>query len=268
VLRRGKRLPGKTPEQVLAMRRAGLVVARTLEAVGQALAPGRTTAELDAVAEDLIRGDGAVPSFKGYQGFPASLCVSVNEEVVHGIPGGRRLEAGDLVSVDCGAILDGWHGDAARSWVVEDTRLAMWHGIGALRPGGRVFDIGDAIQDLLEGREKERRLTYGLVEDYGGHGIGRGMHMDPWIPMFSSRGTSDRVSEGLTVAVEPMVTLGSARTRTLSDDWTVVTTDASRAAHWENTVAVTADGLWVLTELDGGAAGLAEAGARYAPLGD
>lgn len=281
MLRRGKRLPGKTPEQVLAMRRAGLVVARTLEAVGQALAPGRTTAELDAVAEDLIRGDGAVPSFKGYQGFPASLCVSVNEEVVHGIPGERRLEAGDLVSVDCGAILDGWHGDAARSWVVpgapadaatdalvEDTRLAMWHGIGALRPGGRVFDIGDAIQDLLEGREKERRLTYGLVEDYGGHGIGREMHMDPWIPMFSSRGTSDRVSEGLTVAVEPMVTLGSAHTRTLSDDWTVVTTDASRAAHWENTVAVTADGLWVLTELDGGAAGLAEAGARYAPLGD
>lgn len=263
------------------MRVAGLVVARTLELVRESLEPGRTTGELDAIAEDSIRGAGAVPSFKGYHGFPGSLCVSVNDEVVHGIPGERRLAAGDLVSVDCGAIVDGWHGDAARSWVVpgapadeatdalvEDTRLSMWHGIAALRTGGRLFAIGDAIQELLEEREAQRGLTYGIVEEYGGHGIGREMHMEPWIPNYAARGSGGTVPKGLTVAIEPMVTLGSPDNRTLADDWTVVTQDGSRACHWENTVAVTEDGLWVLTELDGGAAGLAEVGATFAPLGD
>lgn len=263
------------------MRVAGLVVARTLELVGESLEPGRTTGELDAIAEDSIRGAGAVPSFKGYHGFPGSLCVSVNDEVVHGIPGERRLAAGDLVSVDCGAIVDGWHGDAARSWVVpgapadeatdalvEDTRLSMWHGIGALRTGGRLFGIGHAIQELLEEREAQRGLTYGIVEEYGGHGIGREMHMEPWIPNYAARGSGGTVPKGLTVAIEPMVTLGSPDNRTLGDDWTVVTQDGSRACHWENTVAVTEGGLWVLTELDGGAAGLAEVGATFAPLGD
>lgn len=263
------------------MRAAGLVVARTLELVRESLEPGRSTAELDAVAEDSIRGAGAVPSFKGYHGFPASLCVSVNDEVVHGIPGERTLAAGDLVSVDCGAIVDGWHGDAARSWVVpgapadtatdalvEDTRLSMWHGIGALRSGGKLFAIGEAIQELLEEREEQRGLTYGIVEEYGGHGIGREMHMDPWIPNYAARGSGGTVPTGLTVAIEPMVTLGSPESHTLSDEWTVVTDDGSLACHWENTVAVTDGGLWVLTELDGGAAGLAEVGASFAPLGD
>lgn len=279
MLGRGKKLPAKTTEQVVSMRAAGLVVARTLELVRQAIEPGKTTAQLDILAEDAIRGDGAVPSFKGYQGFPASLCISVNDEIVHGIPGGRRLEAGDLVSVDCGAIVDGWHGDAARSWVVpggepradrdalvEDTRLSMWHGMAALRPGGRLFAIGDAIQDFVEERAAERGLTYGIVEEFGGHGIGREMHMEPWIPNYSARGGGGTVQAGLTVAVEPMVTLGGIANRTLADDWTVVTQDGALACHWENTVAVTQDGLWVLTELDGGAAGLAEVGATYAPL--
>ncbi len=263
------------------MRSAGLVVARTLERVQRELRPGCTTAELDAVAEECIRGAGATPSFKGYHGFPGSLCVSVNEVVVHGIPGGRRLEAGDLVSVDCGAIVDGWHGDAARSWVVpgapadaateallEDTRVSMWHGIASLRPGGPVFDIGAAVQDLLEEREVRRGLRYGIVEGFGGHGIGREMHMDPWIPNFRTRGSGGSVSVGTTLAIEPMVTLGTIETRTLEDDWTVVTEDGSLACHWENTVAVTDSGLWVLTELDGGEAGLAEVGATYGPLAD
>lgn len=281
MLGRGKRLTGKSDQQLGAMRVAGLVVARTLELVRESLEPGRTTGELDAIAEGSIRGAGAVPSFKGYHGFPGSLCVSVNDEVVHGIPGERRLAAGDLVSVDCGAIVDGWHGDAARSWVVpgapadeatdalvEDTRLSMWHGIAALRTGGRLFAIGDAIQELLEEREAQRGLTYGIVEEYGGHGIGREMHMEPWIPNYAARGSGGTVPKGLTVAIEPMVTLGSPDNRTLADDWTVVTQDGSRACHWENTVAVTEGGLWVLTELDGGAAGLAEVGATFAPLGD
>ena len=177
--------------------------------------------------------------------------------------------------------VDGWHGDAARSWVVpgapadeatdalvEDTRLSMWHGIGALRTGGRLFGIGHAIQELLEEREAQRGLTYGIVEEYGGHGIGREMHMEPWIPNYAARGSGGTVPKGLTVAIEPMVTLGSPDNRTLGDDWTVVTQDGSRACHWENTVAVTEGGLWVLTELDGGAAGLAEVGATFAPLGD
>lgn len=281
MLGRSKRLTGKSDQQLGAMRVAGLVVARTLEVVRASLEPGRTTGELDAIAEGSIRGAGAVPSFKGYHGFPGSLCVSVNDEVVHGIPGERRLAAGDLVSVDCGAIVDGWHGDAARSWVVpgapadeatdalvEDTRLSMWHGIAALRTGGRLFAIGDAIQELLEEREAQRGLTYGIVEEYGGHGIGREMHMEPWIPNYAARGSGGTVPKGLTVAIEPMVTLGSPDNRTLADDWTVVTQDGSRACHWENTVAVTEGGLWVLTELDGGAAGLAEVGATFAPLGD
>lgn len=281
MLGRGKRLTGKSDQQLGAMRVAGLVVARTLELVRESLEAGRTTGELDAIAEGSIRGAGAVPSFKGYHGFPGSLCVSVNDEVVHGIPGERRLAAGDLVSVDCGAIVDGWHGDAARSWVVpgspadeatdalvEDTRLSMWHGIAALRTGGRLFAIGDAIQELLEEREAQRGLTYGIVEEYGGHGIGREMHMEPWIPNYAARGSGGTVPKGLTVAIEPMVTLGSPDNRTLADDWTVVTQDGSRACHWENTVAVTEGGLWVLTELDGGAAGLAEVGATFAPLGD
>ena len=271
----------KSDAELAAMARAGVVTSRALDAAVAAAVPGETTADLDRAFRAVLDEYGAESNFLGYYGYPATVCTSVNEEVVHGIPGERRLAAGDLVSVDCGAIVDGWHGDAARSWVVpgapadeatdalvEDTRLSMWHGIGALRTGGRLFGIGHAIQELLEEREAQRGLTYGIVEEYGGHGIGREMHMEPWIPNYAARGSGGTVPKGLTVAIEPMVTLGSPDNRTLGDDWTVVTQDGSRACHWENTVAVTEGGLWVLTELDGGAAGLAEVGATFAPLGD
>lgn len=270
-----ERIEYKTREQVLVMRRAGLVVARALDAVRAALRPGVTTAELDAVAEDVIRSAGAVPSFKGYHGFPASVCVSVNEEVVHGIPGSRVVAAGDLVSVDCGAIVEGWHGDAAFSAVVggpqgadpddqalvDATRRALWAGIAALRCGGRLGDVGAAVEDSVDG-------AYGIVEGYVGHGIGSAMHQAPEVLNYRTRERGVRLREGLCVAVEPMLVRGDPETAVLADDWTVVTTDGSRAAHWEHSVAVGPDGPWVLTAHDGGEADLAALGVRAAPLAD
>ncbi|MEJ5913801.1 type I methionyl aminopeptidase [Pseudokineococcus sp. 1T1Z-3] len=274
VLRR-ERVEWKTPDQVRLMRQAGLVVADALAAVRAEVRPGTTTAQLDAVAEDLIRGAGALPSFLGYQGFPASLCVSVNDEVVHGIPGERVLEDGDLVSVDCGAVLEGWHGDAAFSVVVdggsgavdpadvalvEATEAAMWAGVAALATAGRLGEVGAAVEDSLVGR-------FGVVEGYVGHGIGTAMHQPPEVLNHRSRERGAKVRPGLCVAVEPMVTRGEPDTDVLADDWTVVTTDGSRAAHWEHTVAVLEGGLWVLTAHDGGAAGLARHGLAPAALG-
>lgn len=275
----------KTPEQIRLMRAAGLVVATTLELARTHAVPGVRTIELDRLAEEHIRSRGAVPSFKGYHGFPGSLCISVNDEVVHGIPGDRVLREGDLVSIDCGAIVEGWHGDAAITLVVggreaarpedlalmDDTESAMWAGIAALRAGGRLFAVGEAVEehalDALERRAREGEdLVYGIVEDYVGHGIGREMHMDPHVPNYAVSSKGPTVPPGATLAIEPMFTLGSIETRTLDDDWTVVTTDGSRAAHWEHTVAVTERGLWVLTALDGGEQRLATAGGTYAPL--
>ena len=270
------RIQYKTPEQVLAMRRAGLVVADALDAVRQALAPGVTTADLDDVSAAVIAGHGAVPSFKGYHGFPATLCVSVNHEVVHGIPGSKVLRAGDLVSVDCGAVVDGWHGDSAFSAIVDGddvdprrreldqalvdtTQACMWAGIAALRVGGHLGDVGAAIQDRAGDH-------YGIVEDYVGHGIGTEMHMPPEVLNYRTRERGLRLRAGLCVAVEPMLVAGSAQTAVLGDDWTVVTTDGSRAAHWEHTVALTEAGPWVLTARDGGEAALAELGVRIAAL--
>lgn len=266
------RIEYKTPEQVLVMRRAGLVVAAALEAVRRHLAPGVTTAELDAVAEDVIRSAGATPSFKGYHGFPASLCVSVNEEVVHGIPGQRVVAAGDVVSVDCGAIVDGWHGDAAFTVVVEPadpddsalaaaTERAMWSGIAALARGGRLGEVGAAVEDAVDGR-------YGIVEGYVGHGIGSAMHQPPDVLNYRSRERGPRLRPGLCVAVEPMLVRGDPETAVLADDWTVVTVDGSRAAHWEHSVAIGAEGPWVLTAPDGGVEALAALGVRAAPLAD
>jgi methionyl aminopeptidase len=221
-----------------------------------------------------------VPSFLGYHGFTGSLCTSVNEEVVHGIPGSRVLAEGDLISIDCGAIVDGWHGDAAISVVVggrdaarpEDLELidatedSMWAGIAALAVGDSLYAVGAAVEDaIVEAAERDGR-PYGIVEDYVGHGIGTEMHQDPQVPNYRVREKGPTVRSGTTVAIEPMVTLGTAETRVLQDDWTVVTTDGSRAAHWENSVAVTAEGLWVLTALDGGKERLEAAGAAYAPL--
>ncbi len=265
--RRGRRPRGvtvKTPEQVDRMRLAGLVVARTLERVSAAVAPGVTTGELDRIAEQSIRDEGAVPSFLGYHGFPGSICASVGAEVVHGIPSASRvLVEGDLLSIDCGAILDGWHGDAAVSVPVgectpevlalsEVTRRSLWAGLAVVRPGGSLSDIGAAVEAVV------RPHGYGLLEDYTGHGIGTSMHEPPSVhntaPSGPGRGMD--LEPGIVLAVEPMATLGSARVKELDDGWTVVTVDGRQAAHWEHTVAVTPDGPWVLTALDGGAAEL------------
>jgi len=259
----------KTPEQIALMRKAGLVVGETLDLMRRTVRPGITTGELDAVAEDHIRSKGAVPSFKGYHGFPGSLCVSVNDEVVHGIPGDRVVEDGDVVSIDCGAIVEGWHGDAAVTVAVgevpEDVRElirvteeAMWHGIAAARLGGRVTDISHAVETHVRSQG-----SYGILEDYVGHGIGSAMHQPPNVPNYGKPGRGPRLVRGLALAVEPMVVLGSPDTRVLEDDWTVVTEDGRWAAHAENTFTLTENGAWVLTALDGGEAKLTELGVPF-----
>jgi methionyl aminopeptidase len=259
----------KTPEQIALMRRAGIVVGETLQLVRASVRPGLTTGELDALAEDHIRSRGATPSFKGYHGFPGSLCVSVNDEVVHGIPGDRAIEDGDVVSVDCGAIVDGWHGDAAVTVAVGEVREelrelirvteeAMWHGIAAAALGGRVTDISHAVETYVRSQG-----SYGILEDYVGHGIGSAMHQPPNVPNVGRPGKGPKLVRGLALAVEPMVVLGSPDTRTLADDWTVVTEDGSWAAHAENTFTLTPTGAWVLTALDGGEAKLSELGVPF-----
>ncbi|HVF05183.1 MAG TPA: type I methionyl aminopeptidase [Frankiaceae bacterium] len=244
----------KTAAEIATMREAGRVVAAAIEATREAVRPGVTTRELDAVAERAIRAAGAVPSFLGYHGFPATLCLSVNEEVVHGIPGSRVLRDGDVVSIDCGAIVRGYHGDAAVTVCVgdvpEDVRRmvdvceeSLRRGIAALRDGGRLSDIGAAIESYV------RPFGYGLVEDYTGHGIGRSLHEDPSVPNVAPKGPGrgTKLQPGLVLAIEPMVTLGSPRVSVLEDDWTVVTRDGAPAAHFEHTVALTDDGPVVLT---------------------
>ena len=259
----------KTPEQVDKMRAAGLVVGETLELLRGSVRAGMTTAELDAVAEENIRANGAVPSFKGYHGFPASICVSVNDEVVHGIPGDLVIADGDVVSIDCGAILDGWHGDAAITVAIGDvppealelmrvTEEAMWRGIAAARLGGRVSDISHAVESYVRGQG-----GYGIVEDYVGHGIGTAMHQPPSVPNYGRPGKGPKLVRGLALAVEPMVVLGDHSTHVLDDEWTVKSDDGSLAAHFENTFTLTPDGPWVLTALDGGKAKLTELGAPF-----
>jgi methionyl aminopeptidase len=239
------------------MRAAGLVVARTLQSVKEQVAVGVTTAELDDCAATSIREAGALPSFLGYHGFPAHICTSVNHEVVHGIPGPRSLRAGDVISVDCGAIVDGWHGDAAITIFVGEpepevatlsavTEAALWAGLRAAQPGGRLSDIGHAVESHIQASGE-----YGIVEEYVGHGIGSSMHMDPSVPKYGRPGRGPRLVPGMALAVEPMVTLGHPAVAVLDDDWTVVTADGGWAAHWEHTVAITEEGPWVLTSLDG-----------------
>jgi methionyl aminopeptidase len=275
-----KGLDVKTPDQIRKMRVAGLVVGETLELIRGQVSDGMTTGELDKTAEEYIRSRGATPSFLGYHGFTGSLCVSVNEEVVHGIPGSRTVHQGDLVSIDCGAIVDGWHGDAAISLVVggreagsardcalmDATQASLWAGIAALAVGSPLYDVGGAVEDCIVDAARADGATYGIIEDYVGHGIGTEMHQDPQVPNYRVRDRGPIVRSGVTVAIEPMVTLGSAETDVLDDDWTVVTQDGSRAAHWEHSVAVTDAGIWVLTALDGGQERLEALGAAYAPL--
>lgn len=252
---RGRLVEVKTPGEVQAMRAAGLVVAAALARVSDAVRAGVSTGELDALAESTIRDAGAVPSFKGYLGFPASICASVNEQVVHGIPSPSTVLAeGDLISVDCGAILDGWHGDAAVTVPVGAVRpgddelsavcrAAMRAGAQAVRPGARLGDVSHAIETAA----RAAGPGYGIVAEYGGHGIGTSMHMEPFLPNLGRAGTGMRLRTGTVLAIEPMLTGGSAETEELADGWTVVTADGSRAVHWEHTVALTDDGPWVLT---------------------
>lgn len=255
----------------------GLATAASLSAVRAAIRPGVTTLELDAIAEAAIRGLGAVPNFMKEPGYRHTICASVNEEVVHGVPGGRVVEPGDIVSIDSGAELGGWNGDAAISFVVPDasrpelvaerqrladvTEQSLWHGIAALAKASHLNQVGAAIEEYIESQGE-----YGILEEYVGHGIGRSMHEDPPVFNFRVRDRGPKVKPGLVVAIEPMVTLGGIDTVTRGDDWTVATVDGTSAAHFEHSVAVHADGIWVLTAVDGGAAGLAPLGIVPVPI--
>jgi methionyl aminopeptidase len=242
----------KSNEELEAMRRAGSLVAKTLALLKDAVRPGITTAELDSLAEDLIRNHGGVPAFKGYYGFPGSICSSVNEQVVHGIPGIRKLKDGDIISIDIGTIVDGFYGDAAVTLPVGDiseeaqkllsvTEGSLMAGIQQVRVGNRLSDISNAVQIYVEGE------GFSVVRDYVGHGIGRNMHEDPQIPNYGPPGRGPRLEPGMVLAIEPMVNVGSYRVETLEDNWTVVTADRSLSAHFEHTVAVTENGPVILT---------------------
>jgi methionyl aminopeptidase len=260
-VRRDRVIEIKSPEQFARMREAGLVVARALGVLAEAVHPGITTAELDAIAAREIRSAGAIPSFLGYFGYPATICTSVNEEIVHGIPSeSRRLQHGDIISIDCGAILDGWHGDAAISVGVGDInpadqalldacQSALWRGVAKAAPGNRLSDISHAVEESVRASG-----SYGLIREYTGHGIGTAMHMAPPVPNYGPPGRGPRLRAGMALAIEPMITRGDRLTAELADGWTVVAVDGSRAAHFEHTVAITPEGPWVLTAPEGDAA--------------
>jgi methionyl aminopeptidase len=235
------------------MREAGRVTARALRAVGDTVAPGVTTAELDEVAAGVIADAGGKAAFLGYHGFPATICASRNEQVVHGIPGRTRLAEGDIISIDVGAVIDGYVGDSARTFAVgevsdetrrllEVTEASLVAGIGRCRPGGRLQDIGAAVQSVAEG------AGFSIVREYVGHGIGRQMHEEPQVPNYGVPGKGPTLLSGMVLAIEPMVNAGEATVRQLGDGWTVVTADGSPSAHFEHTVAITDDGPWILTE--------------------
>lgn len=266
-----RRIELKTPEQIGLMRQAGLLVGETLELLRTSVRAGISTAELDAIAEDRIRSGGGIPSFKGYghPPFPGSICASVNDEVVHGVPGARVLAEGDIISIDCGAIVEGWHGDAAITVAVGDvpaevtelmrvTEESMWRGFAAARLGGKVSDISHAIETYVRSQG-----AYGILEDFTGHGIGSAMHQAPDVPNFGKPGRGPKLVRGMALAVEPMVTLGSKHTDVLEDDWTIVTDDGSWAAHFEHSFTITPDGAWILTALDGGEQRLGELGVPF-----
>jgi methionyl aminopeptidase len=245
----------KTPDEVDTIARGGAIIAELFRVIAERVAPGASTAELDEFAEEFIRGHpGAVPAFKGLYGFPASLCISVNHEVVHGIPSSRRkLVEGDVVSVDCGVKLDGFYADAAVTLPVgtvapeaerllERTRHALHQGLAEVKPGARLGDVGAAIQEVAE------EAGYGIVRELVGHGVGREPHEEPQVPNWGKRGRGLKLVEGMVLAVEPMLNLGTAAVRTLPDRWTVVTADRRLSAHFEHTVAVTGDGCRILTK--------------------
>lgn len=271
MFRRRQNIQYKTPEQFLKMRTAGLVVAEVHQAMRESAGPGVTTAELDRIAEQVIRDCGAVPSFKGYDigngPYPGSICSSVNEQVVHAIPSQDVvLKDGDLLSVDVGAIVDGWHGDAAITLEIgqvapeltalrEACEAAMWAGIRAAASAKRLGGISHAVEHSVE-----HSGEYGIVTGFGGHGIGTEMHQDPHVLNYGRPGRGPKLVRGLALAIEPMVTLGGPSTVELSDGWTVVTVDGSYAAHFEHTFTLTPEGPWVLTAVDGGVSRLADFG--------
>lgn len=262
------------------MRVAGLLVGRTLEMLRQEVRAGMTTGQLDSLAEDFIRSGGGIPNFQLVPGYRHTLCTSVNDEIVHGIPGERVLRPGDLLSIDCGAEVAGWNGDAAMTVVVdgeaagdpaavrlsEVTQRSLWAGIASLRPGGDLNDIGGGVEDSIRADARADGVEYGIVEDYTGHGIGEQMHMPPNVPNYRVRGRTSTTPVGSTLAIEPMVTLGDQANHVLDDDWTVVTDSGRVAAHWEHSVALTEHGIWVLTAIDGGEAELTARGAAFGPL--
>lgn len=245
----------KTPDQIAVMRRAGRVVAEMHERIRLALAPGVTTARLDAIAREVLERRGARSNFLGYHGYPAVICASPNDVVVHGIPDDRVLEDGDIVAIDCGAVVDGWHGDAAftaavgavsaeAADLVEVTRRSLLAGIDRLVADGRLGDVGHAVQRVVE------RAGFAVVREYVGHGIGAAMHEAPDVPNYGKRGTGPRLRVGDVFAVEPMVNAGGADVELLDDGWSVVTVDGSLSAHWEHTIAVTEHGPEILTSAD------------------
>ncbi|WP_309129684.1 type I methionyl aminopeptidase [Microbacterium sp.] len=274
----------KTPAQLRAMVEPGLITAAALDAVRALVRPGITTAELDAAAERVMLDRGAEPNFKLVRGYHHTTCISVNEQVVHGIPGDLVLQAGDIVSIDCGAQFQGWNGDSAITIVVPDaarpdlvarreelsrvTQGSMWAGIAAMATASHIGEIGEAIQEYIEaqGVSEVSGETYGILREYVGHGIGRKMHEAPSVFNYRTPDAGAEVRPGLVLAIEPMVTAGGESTFVEDDDWTVSTTDGTDGSHWEHSVARHAGGIWVLTAPDGGAAGLAPFGVTPVPI--
>ena len=263
----------KNLDQLKSMRKAGLVVADTLQLLKQSAQVGMTTLELNEIAVANLAKHGAKSSFLGYHGFPAVICASVNEEVVHGIPNKRKLISGDVLSIDFGAIIDDWHGDAAISFGLgevdpADQKLmdvceeSMWRGIAAGKKGGKLTDISAAIESYINSQGK-----YGILREYGGHGIGSAMHQEPHILNFGPAGNGPELVPGMALALEPMITRGNERTKVLSDDWTVVSHDSSKGAHFEHTYTIAPDGkAFVLTALDGGKEQLGRLGIEISDL--
>ena len=275
----GPKIELKTDDQIRTMRRAGLVTRAALEAAAAACVPGATTEDVDAAGARVIEEHGATSNFLGYMGYPATLCVSVNDVIVHGIPSdGIVLKEGDMVSIDGGAIVDGWHGDSAITVFVggreaarkQDLRVSdateesMWAGIAAFARAKHIDEIGAAIETWVLDNAPE--LHGGLIEDFTGHGIGSQMHMEPEVLNYAVKKRGPKIKSGMAICIEPMLTTGGADSRTLDDEWTVVTADGSRASHWEHTVARHSKGIWVLTAPDGGRERLARYGVEPVPL--
>lgn len=275
----GPKIELKTDDQIRTMRRAGLVTRAALEAAAAACVPGATTEDVDAAGARVIEEHGATSNFLGYMGYPATLCVSVNDVIVHGIPSDDIvLKEGDMVSIDGGAIVDGWHGDSAITVFVggrkaarkQDLRVSdateesMWAGIAAFSRAKHIDEIGAAIEGWV--LENAPELVGGLIEDFTGHGIGSQMHMEPEVLNYAVKKRGPKIKPGMAICIEPMLTTGGADSRTLDDEWTVVTADGSRASHWEHTVARHAKGIWVLTAPDGGRERLARYGVEPVPL--